>query len=88
MNDTYPFFAAFGAGSTPAPRVQEYDSTEPYPEDELTDGIAHVEVGDYGDYPREYFIQVSGVDKTKVCEMWVRVRNVLQEVNWWQHGSE
>ena len=80
----HDWYTAFGTSESIVPNVKHGHIDEPFPEAELTESVAHIEVIDHGDSPGEKFIAVYGTDEQRVQAAWVRVRNIVANQDWWK----
>lgn len=84
-------FGMVGGGLRPDDEVNmRCESTdEPYPEAELTDGVAHIEIHCSGDTPRHAFLKVVATTESRAAEVWKHVAESapMTLAGWWTETS-
>lgn len=80
-------YRAFGNSERGESRTQIVnDGENPFPEDEITNGVSHVfiKVFSYGDDPRDPFVEVIATTVERAIDVWQRVVTSIDPPRWFE----
>lgn len=78
--EAWEMFGAIRPSQDGHPTIRELDNSDgrcDWPDDEITAGVACVEISAHGDDPAGAFVKVTGPDRAAVAAMFERARDLV-----------